>query len=168
MVQKNRNTMLPRSKNTVVEFGLLKIKESPPSTLINTKSEVTGVSYEKKDKTWRVFFQKNLQKVSLGSFKDKKMAEYVALNYSKSNQWGNVKALRASRPRAGCSSKYKGVCWVKRRSNWSSSMKTENKEVFIGHFAEETEAALAYDKKAIELWGDDAYTNQMAFPEDFT
>jgi len=56
------------------------------------------------------------------------------------------------------SSQYKGVRWHTRDNRWEARIKN----TFIGYFDSEEKAALAYDKKAVELFGEFSYLN---FPE---
>ena len=59
-------------------------------------------------------------------------------------------------------SQYVGVSYDKNRRKWVSNI-TYNKKVYrLGRFDDEKEAALAYDKKAIELYGEFCNLN---FPE---
>lgn len=60
---------------------------------------------------------------------------------------------------SGFTSKYKGVCWVKERSLWKSSIKHNDAYIHLGFFENEKDAGLAYDKKAIELFGEFALLN---------
>lgn len=53
--------------------------------------------------------------------------------------------------------KYKGVRFSK--NAWQAEIKKNKKYIYIGRFKEIKDAAKAYDKKAIELFGDFAYTN---------
>lgn len=48
---------------------------------------------------------------------------------------------------------YKGVCWSKEKKRWIATTSIKCKHVFIGYFDSEEAAALAYDKKAKELFG---------------
>ena len=57
------------------------------------------------------------------------------------------------------SSRYKGVCWYKRDKIWQVQIKINGKMKYLGRFESEIEAAEAYNKKAVELFGDFAYTN---------
>lgn len=57
------------------------------------------------------------------------------------------------------SSKYKGVCWNNYSGKWKTQIRLNNKEIHIGYYANEINAALAYDKKAEELFGKFAYLN---------
>jgi len=56
------------------------------------------------------------------------------------------------------SSKYVGVCWDNKEQKWMSNIRYK-KSYFLGHWDTEEEAALAYNKKAIELLGDKAKLN---------
>jgi len=59
-------------------------------------------------------------------------------------------------------SKYKGVSWHKSRSKWSARIRCDRKFYNLGEFDNEMEAAMAYDDKAVELFGEFAWPN---FPE---
>lgn len=58
------------------------------------------------------------------------------------------------------SSKYKGVCWIQRRNQWSAQI-SKDKKKYSKYFApdQEIEAALWYDEKARELYGEFAQVN---------
>jgi group I intron endonuclease len=60
-------------------------------------------------------------------------------------------------------SKYMGVTRVKNR--WISSIVKNKKEIYLGSFFTEIQAALAYNKKAIELYGEDARINILSIEE---
>lgn len=55
------------------------------------------------------------------------------------------------KPRANASSKYRGVDWVKHAKRWRAKVVSDGKEIYLGHFKDEIQAARAFDKKAIEL-----------------
>lgn len=54
---------------------------------------------------------------------------------------------------------YIGVSFKKRDNIWVAQIQFRNKKIWIGQYDSEIEAALAYDKKAIDLYGDTAKTN---------
>lgn len=83
------------------------------------------------------------------------------------NREENLRRVTQSQNKANrCSkrgkSKFKGVVWDKQVSKWKSSIGKDHKHINIGRFQTEEEAARAYDKKAIELYGEYAKLN---FPE---
>lgn len=58
------------------------------------------------------------------------------------------------------SSQYKGVYFCKRDKVWVSAIRHNNKQTRIGNFKSEKEAALAYNKKAAELFGEFVLLNE--------
>lgn len=68
------------------------------------------------------------------------------------------KSMNGKKP----SSEYKGVCWHKQRGRWTANISKEGKQVYLGLFDSEEEAAKAYDARASELFGEFARLN---FPE---
>lgn len=59
----------------------------------------------------------------------------------------------------GGSSRYKGVNWHKSTSTWMARLMVKGRRIFLGRYKDEIEAALAYDKAALELLGEEAWTN---------
>jgi len=57
---------------------------------------------------------------------------------------------------------YKGVSWNKSRMKWYSHIKHNGKSIHLGSFREEIDAAMAYNKAAIEYFGDFAAVNLLA------
>ncbi len=80
-------------------------------------------------------------------------------------EWSEADKLKLSRSTRGrkrkidATSKYIGVSWFKRDGCWRAWITINKKQIHIGYFNSELEAALAYDKKAIELHGEFAVTN---------
>ena len=60
------------------------------------------------------------------------------------------------------SSKYKGVYWSDENNGWVASISVDYKNLVLGTFNVEEEAALAYDRKAREVQGEFAFLN---FPD---
>lgn len=55
--------------------------------------------------------------------------------------------------------KLKGVYFRPKKNAWVSSIKINNKYVYLGYFKNKIEAAMAYDKKAKEIFGNFASLN---------
>lgn len=62
-------------------------------------------------------------------------------------------------PQKNTSSKFKGICWKKEKKKWRACIKQNRKQLHLGYFNSETDAAKAYDTKARELFGEFANTN---------
>jgi hypothetical protein len=58
-----------------------------------------------------------------------------------------------SRSAANSSSKYKGVSWCSAKGKWAAYIKKDSRQFFLGHFSDEKEAALEYDKAAKKFHG---------------
>ncbi len=83
------------------------------------------------------------------------------LNNQKSNlRFANPSQNGANtNSRKNSTSKYLGVSWHIRDLIWNAAMTFNGKSIHIGYFDTEIEAALAYNKKAIELHGEFANLN---------
>jgi hypothetical protein len=60
---------------------------------------------------------------------------------------------------ASKTSKYKGVNWNKACGKWMARIMFENKPKYLGLYADEKDAARAYNKAALELFGEYAHLN---------
>ena len=76
--------------------------------------------------------------------------------------------LRNSNPRKNCSSQFKGVARHKGTGKWRAYVNFDGKQCNLGLFETEAEAAEAYNRKAIEIFGDFACLNfPNEWPEEF-
>ncbi len=66
---------------------------------------------------------------------------------------------RNRKAQAGSSSRFVGVTLLKRNGKWQASIEVKGRHVHIGHFASETEAALARDRVASATFGEFAKLN---------
>lgn len=62
-------------------------------------------------------------------------------------------------PQKNNKSGYKGVSWIANKRKWHAQIKFNGVHIFIGYFVDKIDAARAYDRKAIELFREFAYTN---------
>ena len=60
-----------------------------------------------------------------------------------------------------CKSLFKGVTWHQERQKWRAKINFQGKEIYLGRFANEKEAAAAYNKAAIEYYGAFAKINKV-------
>ena len=70
------------------------------------------------------------------------------------NQANRLKWLDSSH-----SSKYKGVSYIKRVEKYTAQITVKYRKMHLGYFLKEKEAAIAYNKKAVELFGEFAQLN---------
>ncbi len=72
-----------------------------------------------------------------------------------------VNARNTAYRRGGTKSSYLGVSWVvkNKRKRWTATTQHNGRQIAIGRFDTELEAALAYDKKVLELGFDSSMTN---------
>ena len=61
----------------------------------------------------------------------------------------------------GLSSRFKWVTWRKDTNKWASQIGFNHKHYHIGSFSSEEEAALAYNIKAIEFFGEFSNLNEV-------
>jgi len=83
-------------------------------------------------------------------------------NYEPSNcRWATYSQQLANRrkPLTGASSKYKGVHWNKSDGVWVAQLGFSGRTIHIGSFANEIDAAKAYDAAAIKYFGEYANPN---------
>ena len=60
-----------------------------------------------------------------------------------------------------CSSIYKGVTWYKKTCKWQVTIRFQGKKFHLGYFTNEIEAAKAYNKAALESFGEYALLNDV-------
>lgn len=77
-------------------------------------------------------------------------------NLREADIFGNNRNVASAK---GSTSRYLGVCWVERRSRWRATIKVNRKQIWLGAFALEEDAARAYDAAAAIHFGPFARLN---------
>jgi len=83
------------------------------------------------------------------------------------NQKINLRICSQSENSANCgiqknnTSGFKGVYWHNSLKYWVAEIKKNRKRINLGYFKDKKSAALAYNTKAKELFGEFAYLNQI-------
>ncbi|HUT15049.1 MAG TPA: HNH endonuclease [Anaerolineae bacterium] len=70
-------------------------------------------------------------------------------------------ARNAVKPKGATSSRYKGVWWEERRRKWRAYIKLKHKVMYLGLYAQEADAAQAYNAAALKHFGEFARLNQL-------
>lgn len=78
----------------------------------------------------------------------------LRLASNQQNSFNQIKQLNRS-------SQFKGVSWEKQRKKWEAYIKINKRKLFLGYFFQEKDAAKAYNKKALELFGEFAKLNNI-------
>jgi len=79
------------------------------------------------------------------------------INLRLANKRTNAQNMR---PNKNTTSKYKGVCWSSNRNKWRANI-FYKKQIYIGRFNLEKDAALAYNKSALQYFGEYARLNKI-------
>ena len=64
-------------------------------------------------------------------------------------------------PQSNGKSQYKGIYWHNQRKKWVAKIKAEGRQISLGLYHKEADAALAYNLAAIKYFGDYAYINKV-------
>lgn len=59
------------------------------------------------------------------------------------------------------SSQYKGVYWCNNIKIWKAGIKIDGRQIHLGYFSNEIDAAIAYNDKSKELFGEFALLNEV-------
>lgn len=71
------------------------------------------------------------------------------------NHFNTIKTSKKASPL------YKGVSWYKKERKWGSRIKVNGKQFHLGYFHNEIDAAKAYNKAALEYFGEFAKINKL-------
>ena len=71
------------------------------------------------------------------------------------------KANRGIKRNIICTSNHVGVSYEKKNNRWKAQIEHSGKKFWLGRFADEKAAALAYNSKASEIYGNEAVLNRI-------
>jgi|ETNvirnome_6_100_1030635.scaffolds.fasta_scaffold02407_3 hypothetical protein len=138
----------------------------------NTTSQYKGVYKPSSSNSWIARLRTGGEQAHIGSFTCEEQAaraydrkalelwgEYAYTNFPKEDY---LLDNRKQDYRKKTSSQYRGVTWHKGGKKWQAATRHDGKNIYLGHFTCEKEAARAYNKKAIELRGEYALLNEIA------
>lgn len=123
------------------------------------KRRETFYAVRKYKRKTMIFMHRQILQLTKGDSKETDHRNHCGLD----NRKQNIRICSKSqnhqnqRPRKLGMSKYKGVVWHKKK--WQVQIGHRGKEIYLGRFDNEIEAAKAYDHKAKELFGEFVYTN---------
>jgi hypothetical protein len=69
--------------------------------------------------------------------------------------------IRRARKTRVCTSKYRGVSWRSDRDRWTAYVGAGKQRIMLGCYESEEEAAMAYNVKALEVYGEFAKLNRI-------
>ena len=110
------------------------------------------------EKNWRYGkpnSEETRRKISIGN-KGKKWSDEGKQNMSVARKGKTVRRGIASKNN---NSGYVGVSWREEFKSWESRIKKDGKNIYLGNYKTAEDAALARDKKAIEIFGHDTKLN---------
>ena len=112
-------------------------------------SKYRGVTWNKGDSKWLAKISVKGKTKYLGIFNEEEDAarafDAEARRVRGAKASVNFPQTEMEIKRAGYSSKYRGVSWHKGHNKWRAEVRMEGKKVYLGHYDNEAEAALAYD-----------------------
>jgi hypothetical protein len=114
-------------------------------------------------KTTYIYMHREIMGVAKG---DKSQVDHVNHN-SLDNRRVNMRRcsasenLRNQRRHIGSTSKYKGVSFAKGRNKWVANIVITGKQIYLGRFDVEEDAARAYNRAADKFFGEFAHVNKI-------
>ncbi|WP_050613286.1 AP2 domain-containing protein [Bacillus testis] len=148
----------------------------------NCSSDFKGVSWDKATKKWLAGIQVDGRRINLGRFAIEEEAAVAynkaALKYFGEHAYQNnldadntgdvinmpLSSIQRLPKKDNKSSRFRGVTFY--RGKWRARCSYDNQRILIGDFADEIDAAEAYNEKAKEVFGDKAILNEIETKEE--
>jgi hypothetical protein len=137
---------------------------------ISGKNPYKGVHWSKQHSKWKVEITKDYKNNFIGLFEDPETAaraydatavkffgDFALLNFP------DDPLVEFNKPatRSDNTSGYRGVSWYKSRNSWIAQINKNKEKYFLGYFECKHDAAVAYNTKAAELYGESAKLNTI-------
>jgi hypothetical protein len=143
--------------STYSSWRSMKCRCDNPSTTGYEYYGGRGITYDPRWKTFELFYE------DMGERPERATLDRIDNNkgYYKDNcRWVNESIQSHNqRKRSNCTSQYRGVSWSSQDKIWISKIVCNGLSIYIGSFSDEESAALAYDQKAHDLYGENANLN---------
>lgn len=172
----NRNGLDNRRSNLRPATASQNTCNQPSRT--GSSSQFKGVFWIKPQRVWGATITINRERRKLGRFSSEIQAalaydaaaralhgEFALLNFPDPAAVPEGVEPEDRQARLGYSSSYTGVSWNKRLEKWQAYINRDGEHVHLGMFAEEVEAARAYDAAALR-WPGRRRARRMNFPAD--
>lgn len=137
------------------EYERLNLQEDKSSHT----SKYTGVSWETRRGMWRAKVEYNKKDFHLDYFPDERDAALAVFTFRQTHPLPDRSIIEISKAKKLGMSKYRGISLDRRLMKWKAEITKGCKRYYLGIFKLEIDAAKAYNKKAIELYGDKANLN---------
>ena len=125
---------------------------------VNKKGALqTTINYKVKSMPNIIFNDNNMYDHKNNNMLDNRRRNLRICTYNQNNANRNKIIINGN-----CSSKYKGVIWSKAKQLWQANIYPNGKQVYLGFFTEEIEAAKAYNVAATKYYGEFAKLNELA------
>lgn len=98
---------------------------------------------------WKINLQ--IDRINNNGHYEPSNVRFVSAQQNQFNRSGNTNTT----------SKYKGVSWKSKNNKWCAQIQFNKTKIYIGLYNSELEAVKAYNAKAKELFGANAYINQL-------
>ncbi len=170
----NKNRIDNRGNN--LRKASINLNQHNRKKTANTTSIFMGVRYHKRDLKWEANITQNYKNYYLGIYLTQREAA-EAYNKKAIELYGNdanlniidsnyvepiilrEKKIIEKVKRNNCSTNYLGVTYHKRDNIYEAYITKDKKRYYLGRFETDTSAAIAYNIKATELFGENAKLN---------
>jgi hypothetical protein len=97
------------------------------------------------------------------TLKSKRLTDFKILDYRLENVLAGKTVRNQTRQKTlgQTSSRYQGVFWVSKAERREARIYCEGRRIYLGRFTTEEEAARAYNKAALQHFGEHAYQNEV-------